>query len=183
MACGVSSSSLVLHPNLTSSNSLHRQRLRHHHHHAIPKIICQIGSSRDSSVSTDEVRNVRPLTGGAYGFEKATTSLTRKALSCPKRVTLIRHGLSSWNEEGRIQGSSNKSVLTEIGKAQARRCREALEDIHFDRCFSSPISRAKTTAELMWEGREEPLVFLDSLMEAHVFFLEGMRNEMGGSGC
>lgn len=32
------------------------------------------------------------------------------------------------------------------------------------------------TAEVMWEGREEPLVFLDSLKEAHLFYLEGMKN-------
>jgi hypothetical protein len=34
----------------------------------------------------------------------------------------------------------------------------------------------QSTAEVMWQGREEPLVFLDSLKEAHLFFLEGMKN-------
>lgn len=34
----------------------------------------------------------------------------------------------------------------------------------------------QTTAEVLWQGREEPLVFLDSLKEAHLFFLEGMKN-------
>lgn len=42
-----------------------------------------------------------------------------------------------------MQGSSNLSVLTETGVKQAERCREALRNISFDRCFSSPISRAK----------------------------------------
>lgn len=32
------------------------------------------------------------------------------------------------------------------------------------------------TAEIIWEGREKPLVFLDSLEEAHLFYLEGMKN-------
>ena len=36
-----------------------------------------------------------------------------------KRVTLVRHGQSTWNEEGRIQGSSDLSVLTAKGEAQA----------------------------------------------------------------
>lgn len=34
----------------------------------------------------------------------------------------------------------------------------------------------QSTAEVLWQGREEPLVFLDSLKEAHLFFLEGMKN-------
>ncbi|WCJ27030.1 2-carboxy-D-arabinitol-1-phosphatase [Euphorbia peplus] len=116
------------------------------------------------------------VTGGALGFESATTSLTQKLLTSSKKVTIVRHGLSSWNSEGRVQGSSNLSVLTEAGVMQAEKCRKALETMHFDKCFSSPISRAKTTAEVMWQEREEPLVFLDSLKEGHLFYLEGMRN-------
>lgn len=45
------------------------------------------------------------MTGAAYDFNRATTSLTRKLLSSPKKVTLVRHGLSSWNQESRIQVS------------------------------------------------------------------------------
>ncbi|MBA0724158.1 hypothetical protein Golax_020866, partial [Gossypium laxum] len=123
-----------------------------------------------------KLENDYALTGTAYDFERGTISITRESLSSPKKVILVRHGLSTWNEEGRVQGSSNLSVLTEAGVKQAERCRHALANMHFDQCFSSPISRAKTTAEVLWQGREEPLVFLDSLKEAHLFFLEGMKN-------
>ncbi|KAL4585609.1 hypothetical protein LXL04_010232 [Taraxacum kok-saghyz] len=122
------------------------------------------------------IGNDGSVTGGAYGYRKATTSLTQKLLSSPKQVTLVRHGLSSWNDESRVQGSSNLSILTETGIMQAERCKKALVDIHFDQCFSSPISRAKSTAEILWAGREEPLIFLDTLKEAHLFYLEGMKN-------
>jgi serine/threonine-protein phosphatase PGAM5 len=43
------------------------------------------------------------MTGAAYDFKGATTSLTGEILSCPKKVTIVRHGLSSWNEESRVQ--------------------------------------------------------------------------------
>jgi len=36
------------------------------------------------------------------------------------RVVLVRHGQSTWNAEGRVQGSSDGSELTAKGKAQAR---------------------------------------------------------------
>lgn len=140
-----------------------------------PRIRCS-SSSAEGPVTADILENDYALTGTAYDFERGTISITRESLSSPKKVILVRHGLSTWNEEGRVQGSSNLSVLTEAGVKQAERCRHALANMHFDQCFSSPISRAKTTAEVLWQGREEPLVFLDSLKEAHLFFLEGMKN-------
>ncbi|OMO76426.1 hypothetical protein CCACVL1_15666 [Corchorus capsularis] len=142
---------------------------------SVPRIRCS-SYSAEQPIVADKPQNDHSLTGTAYDFERATTSLTGQYLLNSKKVTIVRHGLSSWNEEGRIQGSSNSSVLTEAGVKQAERCRQALANMHFDQCFASPISRAKTTAEVLWQGREEPLVFLDSLKEAHLFFLEGMKN-------
>ncbi|MED6107999.1 hypothetical protein PIB30_019403, partial [Stylosanthes scabra] len=116
------------------------------------------------------------LTGGAYDFTKGTTSLTDDLIASPKKVMILRHGLSTWNSESRIQGSSDLSVLTEAGEKQAERCKKALENMYFDQCFASPISRAKQTAEIIWQGREKPLVYLDSLREISLYHLEGMKN-------
>ncbi|KAG8052487.1 hypothetical protein GUJ93_ZPchr0001g30989 [Zizania palustris] len=120
--------------------------------------------------------NEASVTGAAYSFSGATTSLTNEILTSSKKITLVRHGLSTWNAESRVQGSSNLSVLTETGGKQAEKCRAALTNMKFNVCFSSPISRAKSTAKIIWKGKEEPLIFLDSLKEAHLFFLEGMTN-------
>lgn len=40
-------------------------------------------------------------------------------ISSAKRVVLVRHGQSTWNAEGRIQGSTNFAVLSAKGQAQA----------------------------------------------------------------
>lgn len=53
-----------------------------------------------------------------------------------KRVVLVRHGQSTWNEEGRIQGSSDFSVLTKKGESQADISRQMLVDDSFDVCFT-----------------------------------------------
>jgi len=45
-------------------------------------------------------------------------------------------------------------------------------------CNAWYFSALQSTAEIIWQGKEEPLVFLDSLKEAHLFFLEGMTNGM-----
>uniref|UniRef100_A0A7C9AC70 Uncharacterized protein n=1 Tax=Opuntia streptacantha TaxID=393608 RepID=A0A7C9AC70_OPUST len=134
----------------------------------------------DLSIITEKIGDGFPLTGGAWDFRKSTISLAPYPLDSPKKVTFVRHGLSSWNLESRVQGSSDESVLTDTGMKQAERCREALSNLHFDKCFSSPITRAKSSAEILWQGREDPVIYLDSLKEAHLFFLEGMKN---GSGC
>lgn len=41
-------------------------------------------------------------------------------------------------------------------------------------CFSSPIKRARRFAELTWAGRTAPLIYLDTLKEAHLGWLQGM---------
>lgn len=138
----------------------------------VPEI--QRGLGYSSAPDTIDFRS--SMTGGAFDFCGATISLTNELMTSSKTVTIVRHGLSSWNDESRVQGSSDLSVLTDIGVEQAEKCRSALSNICFDRCFSSPISRAKSTAELIWCDRKEPLVFLDSLKEAHLFFMEGMKN-------
>lgn len=46
------------------------------------------------------------------------------AISQRRRVVLVRHGQSTWNAEGRIQGSSNFSRLTPKGIKQAETTQE-----------------------------------------------------------
>ncbi|ESR62575.1 hypothetical protein CICLE_v10017672mg [Citrus x clementina] len=143
MACGALSLTIPLWSHLTSKFDSKRERA-FKHQHATLGIACS-NSSPDlpATTVTEKLQNDASVTGGAYDFGRATKSLTQKLISYPKKVTLVRHGLSSWNDEGRVQGSSNLSVLTEAGVRQAERCREALRNIYFDQCFSSPICRAK----------------------------------------
>ncbi|KAE8672054.1 hypothetical protein F3Y22_tig00111855pilonHSYRG00020 [Hibiscus syriacus] len=62
-----------------------------------------------------------------------------------KRVVLVRHEQSTWNEEGRIQGSSNFSVLTKKGEAQAETYRQMPIDDSFDVFCSRELwGRART---------------------------------------
>jgi len=70
----------------------------------------------------------------------------------------VRHGQSTWNEEGRIQGSSDFSVLTAKGESQAETSRLMLIDDAFDICFSSPLIRSKRTAEIIWSARKEEII-------------------------
>ena len=62
------------------------------------------------------------------------------------RILLVRHGLSSFNLEHRIQGRDDLSSLTDAGVKQALATGEALRDLTIDAAYSSPLRRAHDTA-------------------------------------
>ncbi len=80
---------------------------------------------------------------------------------------LVRHGLSSFNLEQRIQGRDDLSSLTEAGQLQARRTGEALRELGFQAAYSSPLQRARATAELLLasQGADLAPAFHDDLLE------------------
>ena len=65
------------------------------------------------------------------------------------RVIIVRHGQSSYNALKMIQGRCDESVLTEKGTADAHQVGAALSSLRFDAVYSSPLQRAKKTAEVI----------------------------------
>jgi probable phosphoglycerate mutase len=80
---------------------------------------------------------------------------------------LVRHGLSSFNLEHRIQGRDDLSSLTEEGARQASRTGEALRELNLDVVYSSPLARARdTTGRLLRShGSSRAAVFDEDLLE------------------
>jgi probable phosphoglycerate mutase len=62
-------------------------------------------------------------------------------------IYLARHGETEWSKSGRHTGNTDLP-LTPGGEAKAAALRSRLASIHFDRVFSSPMQRARRTAEL-----------------------------------
>ncbi|WP_199316666.1 histidine phosphatase family protein [Chroococcidiopsis sp [FACHB-1243]] len=62
------------------------------------------------------------------------------------RVILVRHGQSTYNALGLYQGSSDESVLTEVGRTDARSTGNFLKGVVFDAIYSSSLKRAQETA-------------------------------------
>jgi broad specificity phosphatase PhoE len=93
-----------------------------------------------------------------------------------KSVVFVRHGQSTWNEKGIIQGSSDESVLTELGETQARRSFELLKSENFDFCLRSPLQRAYRTAEVIWgeERNKEKMNTIDDLREIDLYAFQGL---------
>jgi probable phosphoglycerate mutase len=85
----------------------------------------------------------------------------------PLRLILVRHGLSSYNLEQRIQGRDNLSSLSEQGAEQARAVGRSLAELTIDAALSSPLRRAADTARLILEAipQAAPLTLSDDLLE------------------
>lgn len=91
------------------------------------------------------------------------------------RIYVIRHGETNANKEGVLQGSSNWP-LNDYGVKLAEITGANMKDIKFDACFSSPLDRAKQTAEIVLKesGNENiEIQFDDRIKEINMGDCEG----------
>jgi probable phosphoglycerate mutase len=82
------------------------------------------------------------------------------------RVLLARHGQTAWNLAGRRQGRHD-SPLTAAGLAQAHLHAELLRDTDIDLICTSPLGRARATAEIIAEAAGVPVRVHHGLAEVH----------------
>lgn len=68
------------------------------------------------------------------------------------------------------------SALPTLCSVQAIATRHALANLPLKACFSSPISRAMEFAELIWGDRDPPITYDDTLREAYLGYMQGMKN-------
>ena len=71
----------------------------------------------------------------------------------PLRLLLVRHGLSSFNIDHRVQGRDDLSSLTDQGRRQARATGVALQDLPIQAAYSSPLRRAHDTASILLDAQ------------------------------
>jgi broad specificity phosphatase PhoE len=92
------------------------------------------------------------------------------------RLFLVRHGATSATEEDRFSGSTG-AELSERGRWQAARLGERLATQNITAIYSSPLSRALETAQIIaGHCRTEP-VARDGLREIAHGHWEGMKRE------
>ncbi|WP_396136534.1 histidine phosphatase family protein [Chamaesiphon sp. VAR_48_metabat_403] len=95
------------------------------------------------------------------------------------RVIIVRHGQSSYNSQGRIQGRSDLSVLTDRGCEDAKLTGIALQGLEFDKVYASPLQRAQQTASIVLTQlqQQDRLQADDRLLEIDLPLWETMLNQ------
>ncbi len=84
----------------------------------------------------------------------------------------IRHGETQWNAEGRICGRSDVD-LSEIGREQAQRLADRLKSVAIDAIYSSPLRRARQTAEIIAQATGLKPLVEEGLVELNYGSWEG----------
>ena len=85
---------------------------------------------------------------------------------------VLRHGVTQWNKLKKVQGAVDIPLAPE-GIELAKKTGEALKDIHFDICFTSPLTRAKQTAQYVLGDKKVPIIEDKRIQEIDFGVLEG----------
>lgn len=85
---------------------------------------------------------------------------------------VLRHGITQWNKLKKVQGAVDIPLAPE-GIELAKKTGEALKDIHFDICFTSPLTIAKQTAQYVLGDKKVPIIEDKRIQEIDFGVLEG----------
>lgn len=92
------------------------------------------------------------------------------------RVSLIRHGETEWNTSGRWQGIL-PVPLNDMGREQARKLATALRQDAIQRIYTSDLSRASETAQIVAETLGIPVSVDKRLRELDIGVFQGLTVE------
>ena len=82
------------------------------------------------------------------------------------RIILVRHGETEWNRQEIFRGRIDVA-LNQTGRRQAEATGKALESTPIEVLYTSPLSRARETAEGIVRVRKVPLVEEEAFTDIH----------------
>lgn len=91
-------------------------------------------------------------------------------------ICLVRHGETDWNNQRKIQGRKD-IPLNEMGSLQAKDCQNYLSKFDWNVIVTSPLQRAKQTAEIINEELQLPIVVMEEFIERDYGEIEGLTIE------
>lgn len=81
------------------------------------------------------------------------------------KIYLVRHGLTEWNEQGRLQGRLPGIYLSEQGAGQVEATAQLLRNVRIDQVITSPLERTVQTGEIINRYHQAPQTTDESFLE------------------
>lgn len=107
--------------------------------------------------------------------ESVGNAATASSMRNKQTLLFVRHGQTSWNVEHRLPGRLPGIPLTDQGRQQVARLAEALSVLPISAIISSPLERARETAEILAQGRGLEVWLEPDLMDTDVGHWAGER--------
>jgi probable phosphoglycerate mutase len=86
----------------------------------------------------------------------------------------VRHGESTYNLEGRLQGQSDEPRLSPLGRRHAAALAEAMSSLPIEAIYASPLARAMETAQPLADALKLPIHADDRLKEINIGIFQGL---------
>ncbi|WP_297619453.1 bifunctional RNase H/acid phosphatase [Nocardia sp.] len=131
------------------------------------------GAPAGASAVAGSPAGVSAIAGSAQGAKDSAPGWTG-AMGKPTRLLLLRHGQTELSVERRYSGRGNPP-LTELGREQAAAAAKMLATKgNIAAIVSSPLGRARETAEAAGRALDLPVRVLDGLIETDFGAWEGL---------
>lgn len=91
-------------------------------------------------------------------------------------ILFVRHGETEHNKQDKMQGRLD-IPLNEVGESQAKHTAEELKNQNIDVIYSSPLARAKQTAEIINKYHNKPILIDDRINEIELGNLTGTKRD------
>lgn len=96
------------------------------------------------------------------------------------KLYIFRHGETDANLHNIVQGAKDLTPLNATGLIQAAKLRDELAPLQLPIIYSSPLSRARQTAEIVASANQTPVKIVDGLHEQDFGIAEGLyESEVG----
>jgi broad specificity phosphatase PhoE len=96
------------------------------------------------------------------------------------RVILVRHGQTDWNEGGIFRGRIDVA-LNRTGIRQAEIIAEVLDAVPIDAVYSSPLSRAFKTAQIIARHHDMPVQAMEAMTDIDFGEWQGLKRDEAAS--
>lgn len=93
------------------------------------------------------------------------------------KLFFVRHGESEANTRHVISNRQSPFGLTDLGRGQAKALADGLQEIPFTAIYSSPVRRARETAEILSQALGRPYEVIEALREYDCGILEDQSDE------
>lgn len=106
-------------------------------------------------------------------LQKNIMSISIELQNNPTTFYIVRHGQTDWNVLKRIQGHTD-IPLNDTGRQEVQNLFKEFKKIGFSVCYSSDLSRAKETADILIQGRPIKILYDKRLRERYFAHWEGL---------